>query len=79
MATLACLFGGDTAVIMPKFDPDAIWPRCERHKVNVLSVIGDAMARPLIEALPPGAYDTSSLVSFISSAALFSPAVKERA
>ena len=51
VATLACLFGGDTAVIMPKFDPDAIWAAVQRHKVNVLSVIGDAMARPLMEAL----------------------------
>jgi 3-oxocholest-4-en-26-oate---CoA ligase len=77
VATLACLFGGDTAVIMPKFDPDAIWSAVQRHKVNVLSVIGDAMARPLMEALAAGTYDTSSLVSFNSTAALFSPAVKD--
>ena len=77
VATLACLFGGDTAVIMPKFDPDAIWSAVQRHKVNVLSVIGDAMARPLMEALATGGYDTSSLVSFNSTAALFSPAVKD--
>src|SRR5215470_11589206 len=77
VATLACLFSGDTAVIMPKFDPDAIWAAVQRHQVNVLSVIGDAMARPLMEALAAGAYDTSSLVSFNSTAALFSPAVKE--
>jgi 3-oxocholest-4-en-26-oate---CoA ligase len=35
------------------------------------------MARPLLEALAAGDYDTSSLVSFNSTAALFSPAVKE--
>jgi len=77
VATLGCLFAGDTAVIMPKFDPDAIWAAVQRHKVNVLSVIGDAMARPLMEALAAGTYDTSSLVSFNSTAALFSPAVKD--
>jgi len=77
VATLACLFGGDTAVIMPKFDPDAIWAAVQQHQVNVLSVIGDAMARPLMEALAAGTYDTSSLVSFNSTAALFSPAVKD--
>jgi len=77
VATLACLFAGDTAVIMPKFDPDAIWAAVQRHRVNVLSVIGDAMARPLMEALAAGSYDTSSLVSFNSTAALFSPAVKD--
>ena len=77
VATLATLFGGDTAVIMPKFDPDAIWAAVQRHHVNVLSVIGDAMARPLMEALAAGDYDTSSLISFNSTAALFSPAVKD--
>src|SRR6516164_8034687 len=77
VATLACLFAGDTAVIMPKFDPDAICAAVQQHRVNVLSVIGDAMARPLMEALAAGDYDTSSLVSFNSTAALFSPAVKD--
>jgi 3-oxocholest-4-en-26-oate---CoA ligase len=77
VATLACLFVGDTAVIMPKFDPQAIWAAVQRHQVNVLSIIGDAMARPLMEALAAGDYDTSSLVSLNSTAALFSPAVKD--
>jgi 3-oxocholest-4-en-26-oate---CoA ligase len=77
VATLACLFCGDTAVILPKFDPQAVWEAVQRHQVNVLSVIGDAMARPLMEALAEGCYDTSSLVSFNSTAALFSPPVKE--
>jgi acyl-CoA synthetase (AMP-forming)/AMP-acid ligase II len=77
VATLGCLFAGDTAVVMPKFDPDALWETVQRHRVNVLSVIGDAMARPLMEALAAGNYDTSSLVSLNSTAALFSPAVKD--
>ncbi len=77
VATLACLFGGDTAVILPKFDPHAVWAAVQRHQVNVLSVIGDAMARPLMEALAAGDYDTSSLISLNSTAALFSPPVKE--
>jgi 3-oxocholest-4-en-26-oate---CoA ligase len=77
VATLGCLFTGDTSVIMPKFDPHAIWAAVQRHRVNTLSVIGDAMARPLMEALAEGDYDTSSLVSLNSTAALFSPAVKD--
>ena len=77
VATLGCLFAGDTAVIMPKFDPDALWETVQRHRVNTLSVIGDAMARPLMEALAAGNYDTSSLVNLNSTAALFSPAVKD--
>jgi acyl-CoA synthetase (AMP-forming)/AMP-acid ligase II len=77
VATLGALFVGDTVVLLPKFDPHALWDAVQRHKVNVLSVIGDAMARPLMDALAAGDYDTSSLVSFNSTAALFSPAVKE--
>ena len=64
-------------MILPKFDPHALWDAVERHRVNVLSVIGDAMARPLMEALAAGGYDTSSLIPFNSTAALFSPAVKD--
>src|SRR5579862_4250480 len=77
VATLGCLFAGDTSVILPKFDPHALWAAVQRHHVNVLSVIGDAMARPLMEALAAGGYDTSSLVSLNSTAALYSPPVKE--
>jgi acyl-CoA synthetase (AMP-forming)/AMP-acid ligase II len=77
VATLGCLFAGDTAVILPKFDPHALWAAVQEHRVNVLSVIGDAMARPLMEALAAGNYDTSSLVSLNSTAALFSPAVRD--
>jgi acyl-CoA synthetase (AMP-forming)/AMP-acid ligase II len=77
VATLAALFAGDAVVLLPKFDPNALWDAVQRHRVNVLSVIGDAMARPLMEALAAGDYDTSSLVSFNSTAALFSPAVKD--
>ena len=77
VATLACLFIGDTAVILPKFDPHAVWAAVQRHQVNVLSIIGDAMARPLMEALAAGDYDTSSLISLNSTAALFSPAVRD--
>ena len=77
VAALQSLFGGETIVLLPKFDPHEIWRAVERRKVNVLVIIGDAMARPLIDALNEGSYDTSSLLAFSSSAALFSPAVKD--
>jgi acyl-CoA synthetase (AMP-forming)/AMP-acid ligase II len=77
VATLAALFMGDTCVLMPKFDPNAIWTAVQQHKVNVLSIIGDAMARPLLDALAGGDYDTSSLWSFNSTAALLSPSVRD--
>ena len=54
VATLGALFGGDTVVVLPKFDAHALWDAVQRHKVNVLSIIGDAMARPMLEALADG-------------------------
>ena len=77
VAALAGLFAGETVVLLPKFDASEIWRAVERRKVNVLVIIGDAMARPLIDALREGSYDISSLVALSSSAALFSPAVKD--
>jgi 3-oxocholest-4-en-26-oate---CoA ligase len=77
VAALAGLFAGETIVLLPAFDAHEIWRAIERHQVNVLVIIGDAMARPLVEAYLDGGYDASSLVAVSSSAALFSPAVKE--
>jgi 3-oxocholest-4-en-26-oate---CoA ligase len=77
VATLAALFAGDTVVLLPKFDAHAVWAAVRQHQVNVLSIIGDAMARPLLDALAERNYDTSSLWSLNSTAALFSPAVKD--
>ncbi len=77
VAALAGLFAGETIVLLPRFDAHEIWRAVERRKVNVLVIIGDAMARPLIEAYRAGGYDSSSLVAISSSAALFSPVVKD--
>ena len=77
VAALAGLFAGETVVLLPAFDARQIWRAIERHRVNVLVIIGDAMARPLVEAYLAGEYDASSLVAVSSSAALFSPAVKD--
>src|SRR5215469_7338040 len=47
--TLMSFFTGDTVVLLAQFDPHEVWRAVERHKVNVLVMVGDAMARPLIE------------------------------
>jgi acyl-CoA synthetase (AMP-forming)/AMP-acid ligase II len=77
-AALASLFGCGTVVLVPQFDADEVWRAIERHKVHVVTVVGDAMARPMIEAFQAGGYDASSLFAISSHAALFSPAVKEQ-
>jgi 3-oxocholest-4-en-26-oate---CoA ligase len=75
--TLMSLFAGELVVLLRAFDPHEVWRAVERHKVNVIVVIGDAMARPLTEAFTDGGYDGSSVVSVSSNGALFSSAVKE--
>jgi 3-oxocholest-4-en-26-oate---CoA ligase len=75
-AGLMALFGGDTVVLLTHFDPVDVWKAVERRKVNVIVLIGDAMARPVIEAFHEGSYDVSSVYAISSSAALFSQSVK---
>ncbi|MBX3283817.1 MAG: acyl-CoA synthetase [Actinobacteria bacterium] len=77
---LRFLFEGGTVVFVPRFDPAAVWTAVERDHVNTLMITGDAMARPLVEALEehPDAWDLSSLFVLSSSAAIFSPTVKEQ-
>ena len=77
-AGLAALFGGDTVVLMTRFDPAEIWQTVQERKVNVIVLIGDAMARPMIETYLGGEFDASSLFAISSSAALFSPSVKHQ-
>jgi acyl-CoA synthetase (AMP-forming)/AMP-acid ligase II len=75
--SLMSLFTGDTVVLLRTFEPDQVWRAIEQHKINVLVVVGDAMARPLIDAFAEGGYDGSSLVSVSSNGALFSQSVKD--
>ena len=76
-AATAALFAGDTVVFVPQFSAGEVWRTVQRRKVNVLIIIGDAMARPLIEAYREEQYDVSSVLAISSSAALFSPSVKD--
>ena len=72
-------FVGRKTVLVAKFDPKNVWRLVERERVNAMMITGDAMGRPLVEALQePGAvYDLSSLAAVASTAAVFSPTVKD--
>ncbi|MCD4525910.1 acyl-CoA synthetase [Nocardioides sp. cx-173] len=77
------LFAGHLTVLEPKFDARRTWEIIEREQVQLIFMTGDAMARPLIEEYERKAatgtpYDGSSLFAISSSAAIFSPPVKER-
>jgi 3-oxocholest-4-en-26-oate---CoA ligase len=75
-------FEGAVTVMLRKFDPHEAWRIVEREQINNLAITGDAMARPLIEALDdlggPEALDLSSLFVLASTAVVFSPTVKDR-
>ncbi|MDT7756947.1 MAG: 3-oxocholest-4-en-26-oate---CoA ligase [Mycobacterium sp.] len=50
----------------------------EREKVMSIPVVGDAIARPLIDEIERGDYDLSSLITFTNGGAPLSPTVRER-
>lgn len=82
-ATWMALFSGQTVVLTPEFDADQVWRLIHEHKVNLLFFTGDAMARPLLDALlahqeEGNTYDLSSLFLLASTAALFSTSLKEK-
>ena len=79
-ATWMALFAGQTVLLAPEFDAEQVWKAVERHKVNLLFFTGDAMGRPLLDALEGEVEDRdlSSLFLLASTAALFSPSLKER-
>jgi acyl-CoA synthetase (AMP-forming)/AMP-acid ligase II len=72
------LFGGNTVTLNAsrRFDADEIWDLAERDGVNVLSLVGDAMARPLVDALAHRA-SPPSLFAIVSGGAILSPAIKQ--
>jgi acyl-CoA synthetase (AMP-forming)/AMP-acid ligase II len=75
-------FEGNFIVLLSKFDPHEVWRTVEREGINNVAITGDAMARPMIEALMemggPEALDLSSMFVLASTAAIFSPTVKDQ-
>jgi 3-oxocholest-4-en-26-oate---CoA ligase len=75
-------YAGGTVVLncQRHFDAGEMWRIVERERCTGVMVVGDAMGRPLAEALaaPGASYDTSSVVVVGSGGAILSPAVKEQ-
>jgi len=81
-ATLISLFSGHTIVVNDeaRFDAEHVWDVVVREGANILSVVGDAMALPLIRALEqqPGRWDVSRLHIFGSGGAIFTEQTQAR-
>ena len=78
-AALIALFGGGRVVLQPgrSFNAPLVAELIERQKVNTLTLVGDAMARPFVDAVSGDrSYDLSSLFVVSSAGAVFSPAVR---
>jgi acyl-CoA synthetase (AMP-forming)/AMP-acid ligase II len=74
------LYSGGTVVISPvrHFDPEHLWRLIEAERATFLVIVGDAFARPLVEAydrLDPPA-DVTPLTVVLSGGAVLSPSVK---
>jgi fatty-acyl-CoA synthase len=78
--TLSTLSGGGTVVLIdrPGLDAAAIWDAVEREGVQVLTIVGDAFARPLLAALDedPKRWDLGTLRAITSSGVTWSPETK---
>jgi acyl-CoA synthetase (AMP-forming)/AMP-acid ligase II len=58
--------------------PDAALRLAERERVLSIPVVGDAIARPLLDEIEKGDYDLSGLVTVSNGGAPLSPTVRQR-
>lgn len=79
--TLSTLLSAGTVVFGPLrgFDPVALWTRAADAHVTRLVIVGDAFARPLLDALDaePDRWDLSALVAITSGGARWSVDVQD--
>ncbi|MFH0517874.1 acyl-CoA synthetase [Streptomyces sp. M41] len=82
-STLTAFIGfnfGQRVVIHRKFVPEDVLRTIEKEKVTSVSLVGDAMLRPLVDALngPMKGTDCSSMFSVSSSGAIMSDTVRRQ-
>ncbi len=79
---LQTLAGAGTVVLLDGrgFDPIATLETVQREEVQLLSIVGDAFARPLLGVLDArsGEFPCPSLKAIVSSGVLWSPETKQR-
>jgi 3-oxocholest-4-en-26-oate---CoA ligase len=64
--------------VVDHLDADEVVRAIAREKVVIVTVVGDAMSRPLAAALERGRADVSSLAVVANGGALLTPGVKQR-
>ena len=79
--TWSWLLAGGTTVLMPgRLDPVAVWQAVADHGVNSLTIVGDAVGRPLVQAweADPDRWDVGSLFAISNGGGPISPSLKTR-
>jgi acyl-CoA synthetase (AMP-forming)/AMP-acid ligase II len=80
-AVMTAMTTGQSVVfstVIDRFDADEVVRTIEREKVMAVTVVGDAMARPLAAAIERGGADLSSLAVVANGGALLTPTAKQR-
>ena len=80
-ATFTAMNTGQSVVfssVTSRMDPDDVVATIEREKVLAVTVVGDAMARPLADAIERSSADLSSLAVVANGGALLTPTAKQR-
>jgi len=80
LATWIGFLQGAKVMLVRKFEPIDVIDTASREKAHSMSIVGDAMARPLAEALagPRKDADLSSLFAISSAGAILSGAVRDK-
>lgn len=80
-AVMTAMTTGQSVVfstVTSRFDADEVVAAIEREKVMAVTVVGDAMARPLADAIERTSADLSSLAVVANGGALLTPTAKQR-
>jgi 3-oxocholest-4-en-26-oate---CoA ligase len=80
-AVMSAMTTGQSVVfssVADRFDANEIVRTIELEKVMTVTLVGDAMARPLAAAMERGGADLSSLAVVVNGGALLTPTVKQR-
>jgi acyl-CoA synthetase (AMP-forming)/AMP-acid ligase II len=73
------LCGAKVIVHSGGFDPVEIWQTVDAEKVSIMTVVGDAMARPLVDAWDThGPFEISSMYSLSNGGAPLAPSLRDR-
>jgi acyl-CoA synthetase (AMP-forming)/AMP-acid ligase II len=76
------MMGNGAKVVIPdentRMDPVSVLQAVERERCVTITVVGDAVARPLLAEIETGRYDLSSLAVISNGSAPLTPAIKER-